>query len=98
MNYTRVHSLWEIWTVLGVSGGMEGGSNDKLPSLPVRLAPLSFLCSRRSFSEAVREGVYFIKWRLFCLLRHFGEEGKKKWEKKDKEKYDEKEKYEKEEE
>lgn len=24
MNYTGVHSLWEIWTVLGVSGGMEG--------------------------------------------------------------------------
>lgn len=68
MNYTGAHSLWEIWTVLGVSGGVEGGFGDKLPSLPVSLAPLSFLCSRRRFSEGASELVYFIRWRLFCLL------------------------------
>lgn len=76
MNYTGAHSLWEIWTVLGVSGGMEGGSSDKLPSLPVSLAPLSFLCSRRSSSEG--GGLFYQVEVILSSVRHFGEEVKKK--------------------
>lgn len=76
MNYTGAHSLWEIWTVLGVSGGMEGGFSDKLPSLPVSLAPLSFLCSRRSSSEG--RGLFYQVEVILSSVRHFGGDWKKK--------------------
>lgn len=66
MNYTKAHSLWEIWMV------QEGGgasSSDKLPSLPV--SSCSFLSSVLSGGGGGEgRGNYFVRWKLFCLRKY----------------------------
>lgn len=75
MNYTGAHSLWEIWTVLEVSGGWGVGSSDKLPSLPVSLALLSSLCSRRSSSgEESGDGLFYQVEVILSSVRLFAGE------------------------
>lgn len=59
----------------GSEWGGGGGSSDKLPSLPVSLAPLSSLCSRRSSSgEEGGEGLFYQVEVILSSVRLFGGE------------------------